>query len=116
MKHQIRRMLEALEDPRRICRSAGVDLPWMSPVFAVAFALGKLSRILTFNHRGIRLSDKAEERTMAEELREAASYLLRAASLLDPDDDGREVTHEGYPTSPRAEAGPGSRSWNTPAD
>lgn len=92
MKYQVQKMLEAENDPTRKGRAEGADFPWMSPVFAVGFALGKLSRIVKFNHRSIHISDAADERTMAEELREAASYLLRAASLIDPDEYENDQT------------------------
>ncbi len=94
MRWQIEKMLQAIGDPRRTSRSDGADFPWMSPSFAIAFAIGKLSRIVRFSHRGIQITQTMDESLMAEELREAASYLLRAASLLDPEDDGREARHD----------------------
>ena len=93
MKNQIFKMLLTTEKPCRRRRREGKDYPWKNPVFAVTFAIGKLSRIVNYDSGSILLSRSIDEQTMAEEMREAASYLLRAASLLDPDDDGREANH-----------------------
>ncbi len=95
MKRQIEKMYQTVADPQRASRSHGTDFPWMSPSFAIAFAIGKLSRVVRFDHQGIQITQTMNASLMAEELRESASYLLRAASLLDPEDDGREVRHDG---------------------
>jgi len=79
---QIQKMLAASDDPRRRFREQATNFPWISPVFAVAFAIGKLSRVVKLQNGMIRLAEMAAA-DMAEELRESAHYLLRAAALLD---------------------------------
>jgi hypothetical protein len=82
MNRQIEKMLAAEKDPRRVVRRGGIDLPWTSPVFAVAFALGKLTRVVRFDGRGIRLVGKNSSH-VKEEIMETASYLIRACELLE---------------------------------
>jgi len=82
MKRQIEKMLAASRDSRRQAREDATNFPWILPVFAVAFAIGKLSRIVKLHDGMIRLTE-IPAIDMAEELREAAHYLLRAAALLE---------------------------------
>jgi hypothetical protein len=86
MNRQIEKMLAAEKDPRRIARMDGIDLPWTSAVFAVVFALGKFSRIVKFSGQSISIQ-AVDKRHTAEECREAAHYLLRAAELLEHAED-----------------------------
>ena len=46
MKRQIEKMLAASKDSRRQAREDATNFPWILPVFAVAFAIGKLSRVV----------------------------------------------------------------------
>ena len=94
MKRQIDKMLVAATDPRRKAREEATNFPWILPVFAVTFAVGKLSRIVKLHDGMIRLVEM-DAADMAEELRESAHYLLQAAALLESDIDGQEAHHEG---------------------
>ena len=90
MKRQIEKMLAASTDPRRQSREDATNLPWILPVFAVAFAVGKLSRIVKLHDGMIRLVEMSAA-DMAEELRESAHYLLQAAALLESEDNNASV-------------------------
>jgi len=81
LAREIERLREREADPRRRRREAADDLPWDDPLFAALFAAGKISRVMITDARDARLVGKNAE--IAEELREAAHYLLRAAALLD---------------------------------
>ena len=91
MKRQIEKMLAASKDSRRLAREDATNFPWILPVFAVAFAIGKLSRVVKLCDGMIRLAEISAA-DMAEELREAAHYLLRAADLLE-NEEGKEAGH-----------------------
>ena len=82
MMKQIAKMMLTHEDPTRQAREFSTNLPWNSPVFAIAFALGKISRVVQFTPLRIRLTSTCRFRA-AEEVREAAHYLLRAAELFE---------------------------------
>ena len=90
MKNQIDKMLAASNDPRRKSREHATNFPWVLPVFAVAFAVGKLSRIVKLHDGMIRLVEM-NAADMAEELRESAHYLLQAAALLESEDNNASV-------------------------
>ena len=89
MKHQIEKMLAAGNDPARTVRADGNDLPFTSPIFAIAFAIGKLSRVIRFGRGFVTLTEAANA-YIAEECREAAHYLLQAAALLEAEADDAE--------------------------
>jgi len=78
-------------DPRRKAREGADDLPWDDPLWAVLFAQGKLSRVLSTGAREAQLI--GDPVSIAEELHEAAHYLLRAASLLGGP-EGKEDRHD----------------------
>lgn len=77
MKSQVEKMLETVIAPSRLQRDGALSLPWNHPSMAVMFAWGKLSRI----HDGHTVV--VSPAYAAEECREVASYLLRAAELLE---------------------------------
>lgn len=95
MNTQIEKMLAAARDRRRQAREQATNLPWTIPVFAVSFAIGKLSRLVGLYDGMIRLVD-IPVADMAEELRESAHYLLQAADLLEenPSSQNRRNRHE----------------------
>ena len=86
LQRQIDKMLAASQEPRRRARESSTDLPWTSPIFAVVFALGKLTRVVKVNGKAVSLQIVDPDRT-TEELREAAHYLLRAAELIEREAD-----------------------------
>ncbi len=88
MKRQIEKMLASSTDPRRQTREAAADLPWVMPVFAVSFAIGKLSRVVKLCDGMIKLVG-VNKGDLAEELRESAHYLLQAAKLLESESGKR---------------------------
>jgi len=85
MDDQIKKMLFAESESFRQARIMGMDYPWKSPVFCIAFGLGKLSRVIWWDRDDIRVARIAPV-NLAEELREAAHYLLRAAHLVENPD------------------------------
>lgn len=89
MIRQISKMLRNQDDPKRKAREHSTNLAWNSPIFSIAFALGKVSRIVQFTPLRIRLTAMCPYRA-AEECREAAHYLLRAAQLFEQPSDHQE--------------------------
>jgi hypothetical protein len=87
VNQQIIKMIEAANEPHRKDREDALNHPWHLPECAITFAIGKLTRIIKDPDwpSGVYILRKGIERNKAaEELREAAHYLLRAAALLEP--------------------------------
>ena len=87
LNRQIARMIESANERKRTERETALNYPWRFPDCAVTFAVGKLSRIVRDPDwpSGVLVLQKGVERGQAaEELREAAHYLLHAAALLEP--------------------------------
>lgn len=100
MKRQIEKMLAASKESRRRAREEATNFPWAIPVFAIAFAIGKLTRLVTLCDGMISLAE-IDAAHMAEELRECAHYLLRASELLDPDEQDPPSTQPAVPRASR---------------
>ena len=87
---QLTKMMLTHEDSQRKSREFSTNLPWNFPVFAIAFALGKISRVVQFTPLRIRLTSTCRFKA-AEECREAAHYLLRAAELFEEEHQTQEL-------------------------
>ena len=90
MMRQISKMMLNHQDPKRRAREFSTNLPWNFPIFSIAFALGKLSRVVCFTPLRIRMTATCPMKA-AEECREAAHYLLRAAQLLEEETHSVEL-------------------------
>ena len=77
---QIEAMIETTLTSDRKARRHGLNLGWSNHHIVVSFAIGKLSRIFRLDEDGFSVIDSDKT---AEELRESASYLLRAAQIID---------------------------------
>ena len=86
MNEQIEKMMAAENDSKRQARIQGRDFPWKCPVFSLAFALGKLTRIIYWVEDEIRIA-KIAKCDLVEELRESAHYLLRTAQLIEDENE-----------------------------
>ena len=82
MYRQIAKMMLTHDDPKRQARELSTNLAWNSPVFSIAFALGKITRVVQYTGMRIRLTARCPWKA-AEECRGAAHYLLRAAEMLE---------------------------------
>ena len=90
MMRQIAKMMMTHEDPKRQARELSTNLAWNSPIFSIAFALGKITRVVQYTGVRIRLTARCPYRA-AEECREAAHYLLRAAEMLEGPSKDQEL-------------------------
>ena len=90
MMRQIAKMMMTHDDPKRRARELSTNLAWNNPVFSIAFALGKITRVVQYTGMRIRLTARCPWKA-AEECREAAHYLLRAAQMLEGPSKDQEL-------------------------
>jgi|GEM_PF-4333345 len=82
LSKQIKKMQELQNDPHRKEREGGANFGWNTPIGSIMEAYSKITRVVAVEPTSFNLVT-SDHRYCAEECREAAHYLLRAASLLE---------------------------------
>ena len=79
---QISKIRELQSDPHRKEREDGTNFGWNAPIGSILEAYSKITRVVVASPSSFHITTN-NRRYVAEECREAAHYLLRAAHLLE---------------------------------